>query len=148
MGCQKALFEWADSYDAKDWSRLRKCIAPNLKVDYSAFLNKEWEAMPADEFVQMTSSPHFLGNPLIKTQHFIGLGSYKKLTKSDIEGTVQMRVAHQKYKDSDFTEVAAKGHDHGTGTMWFKRVEGVWKFAGLKPNRRWAEYNMELIFSH
>jgi hypothetical protein len=26
------LFEWADSYDAKDWERLSKCIAPTLKV--------------------------------------------------------------------------------------------------------------------
>lgn len=32
MGCQAALFEWADSYDAKDWDRLRKCVAPSLMV--------------------------------------------------------------------------------------------------------------------
>ena len=104
--------------------------------------------MPADEFVQMASNPHFLGNPLLKTQHFIGLGSYKKLSSDEIEGNVQMRVAHQKYKDSTLVEVAARGHDHGTGTMWFKCIEGVWKLAGLKPNRRWVEYNMELVFGH
>lgn len=32
MGCQAALFEWADSYDAKDWDRLRECVAPKLMV--------------------------------------------------------------------------------------------------------------------
>lgn len=32
MGCQAALFEWADSYDAKDWARLRECVAPSLMV--------------------------------------------------------------------------------------------------------------------
>lgn len=48
-----AVFEWAESYDSKDWKRLEKCIAPTLRVDYRSFLNKIWEAMPADEFVQM-----------------------------------------------------------------------------------------------
>ena len=32
QGIQHALFEWADSYDSKDWDRLAKCIAPTLRV--------------------------------------------------------------------------------------------------------------------
>ncbi|KAE9362668.1 hypothetical protein N431DRAFT_433665 [Stipitochalara longipes BDJ] len=32
MGCMSACFEWADSYDSKDWNRLSKCIAPTLRV--------------------------------------------------------------------------------------------------------------------
>ena len=32
FGCQAALFEWAESYDSKDWDRLSKCIAPVLRV--------------------------------------------------------------------------------------------------------------------
>ena len=32
MGLCNAAYEWADSYDAKDWDRLRKCIAPTLRV--------------------------------------------------------------------------------------------------------------------
>jgi hypothetical protein len=32
LGCSEAAFEWADSYDSKDWDRLRKCIAPTLRV--------------------------------------------------------------------------------------------------------------------
>ena len=32
LGLNHALFEWADSYDAKDWERLSKCIAPTLRV--------------------------------------------------------------------------------------------------------------------
>lgn len=31
-GCQAALFEWVESYDTKDFERLRKCIAPTLRV--------------------------------------------------------------------------------------------------------------------
>lgn len=32
LGLSAAAFEWADSYDSKDWDRLRKCIAPELRV--------------------------------------------------------------------------------------------------------------------
>ncbi len=32
LGLMEACFEWADSYDSKDWVRLRKCIAPTLRV--------------------------------------------------------------------------------------------------------------------
>jgi hypothetical protein len=32
LGLNHALFEWADSYDAKDWARLSRCIAPTLRV--------------------------------------------------------------------------------------------------------------------
>jgi len=35
MGCQTACFEWADSYDSKDWKRLEKCIAPTLRVGHA-----------------------------------------------------------------------------------------------------------------
>jgi Scytalone dehydratase len=38
LGLNHALFEWADSYDAKDWDRLRKCIAPTLRVRPTARL--------------------------------------------------------------------------------------------------------------
>ncbi|MBE3049536.1 hypothetical protein IMZ48_44970, partial [Candidatus Bathyarchaeota archaeon] len=31
LGLNAALYEWADSYDSKDWDRLRRCIAPTLR---------------------------------------------------------------------------------------------------------------------
>lgn len=37
LGLSAAAFEWADSYDSKDWDRLRKCIAPTLRVSWPAF---------------------------------------------------------------------------------------------------------------
>merc|ERR1711964_48889 len=100
MGCMSACFEWADSYDSKDWERLRKCIAPTLRVDYRSFLDKMWEAMPSDEFVIVASNPAVLGNPLLKTQHFIGGTKWEKVSDDEIIGWHQLRVPHQKYKDA------------------------------------------------
>lgn len=32
--CESALFEWAESFDTKDWERLPKCLAPKLHVSF------------------------------------------------------------------------------------------------------------------
>ncbi|KAH8785770.1 putative scytalone dehydratase [Diaporthe sp. PMI_573] len=145
-GCEAALFEWAESFDSKDWERLRACVAPSLRVDYRSFLNKLWENMAADEFAGMVSSPYVLGNPLLKTQHFVGTSKWEKVSTDEVVGHHQMRVAHQKYTESTLKTVSIKGHSHGSATMWYKRVDGVWKFAGLKPNERWFEYDYDKIF--
>jgi scytalone dehydratase len=106
-----------------------------------------WEAMPKDEFIMMASDPRFLGNPLLKTQHFVGLSTWKKVSDDEIEGTHQLRVPHQKYADSSLKEVAVKGHAHGIATMWYKRVEQEWKFAGVCPQIRWSEFDYDKVFA-
>jgi scytalone dehydratase len=116
-------------------------------VDYRSFLNKLWEEMPAEQFVAMASDPKFLGNPLLKTQHFIGATRWEKISDSEMIGHHQVRVAHQKYDDISFKTVAVKGHSHGSGTIWYKKVAGVWKFAGVCPNVRWFEYNYDQVFT-
>ncbi|KAL9610588.1 MAG: hypothetical protein Q9167_004714 [Letrouitia subvulpina] len=146
LGCQAALYEWAESYDNKDRDRLSKCIAPTLRIDYRSFLNKLWEAMPADDFVGMALDPKVLGNPRLKTQHFAGATKWVKTSETEITGYHQMRVAHQKYGDEKMTEVVAKAHAHGKGTMWYRKVDGVWKFAGIEPDIRWSEGDHDKIF--
>ncbi|KAJ5242275.1 uncharacterized protein N7469_000602 [Penicillium citrinum] len=146
LGCQAALYEWAESYDTKDWDRLSKCIAPTLHIDYSAFLNKVWESMPAQEFLGMASHERFLGNQRLKTQHFVGATKWVQNGEDEITGYHQMRVAHQKYGDDDLKEVAVKGHAHGKATIWYRKVEGDWRFAGIQPDIRWSEYDHDKIW--
>ena len=102
--------------------------------------------MPSADFLAMASSPKFVGNPLLKTQHLVGLSTWAKVSEVEVVGTHQLRVAHQKYTEESLSAVAIKGHAHGTATVWYRRVEGVWKFAGLKPNLRWSEYDYDKIF--
>ncbi|KAF2238269.1 putative scytalone dehydratase [Viridothelium virens] len=148
LGCQATLYEWAESYDTKDWDRLSKCIAPTLRIDYRAFLNKLWESMPAERFISMASDRKFLGNPRLKTQHFVGATNWVQTGENEITGYHQMRVAHQKYTDDELTEVAIKGHAHGKGTIWYRKLDDVWKFAGIQPDIRWGEYDHDKIFEH
>ncbi|KAK4177283.1 Scytalone dehydratase [Triangularia setosa] len=148
LGVTEAAFEWADSYDSKDWDRLRKCIAPTLRIDYRSFLNKIWEAMPAEEFIGMISDKSVLGNPLLRTQHFIGGASkWEKVSDDEIIGYHQLRVPHQVYTDSSLSKVEVKGHAHSHNTHYYKKVNGVWKFAGLNPNIRWFEYDFDKVFA-
>ncbi|KAG5933084.1 hypothetical protein E4U53_001091 [Claviceps sorghi] len=147
LACQAVLFEWAESYDTKDWHRLARCIAPTLHVDYRAVLGQLWESMPADDFVKMVSGPRFLGNPLLKTQHHVGASRWHQTSEDAITGHHQMWAAHQKYADAQWKEVALRGHGHGAATTWFRRVDGEWKFAGIKPEIRWTELDLDEMFS-
>ncbi|KAK1749360.1 scytalone dehydratase [Echria macrotheca] len=148
LGCTEAAFEWADSYDSKDWDRLRKCIAPTLRVDYRSFLNKLWEAMPAEEFVAMASDEKVIGNPNLRTQHFIsGASKWEKVSDTEIIGYHQLRVPHQVYTDAAMSKVVLKGHAHSHNTHFYKKVDGVWKFAGLCPDIRWTEDDFDKVFA-
>ena len=116
------------------------------QIDYRAFLNKLWEAMPAESFVSMALDAKVLGNPRLKTQHLVGAAKWVKTGEAEITGYHQMRVAHQRYSDDQLTKVAVKGHAHGKGTVWYRKVGGVWKFAGIEPDIRWSEYDHDKIF--
>lgn len=103
--------------------------------------------MPAAEFITMASSPTVLGNPLLKTQHFIGGTRWEKVSDEEIIGWHQLRVPHQRYTDATMTEVAVKGHAHSTNQHWYRKIDGVWKFAGLNPEIRWSEYDFDRVFA-
>jgi scytalone dehydratase len=131
----------------QDWERLRKIVAPTVRIDYRSFLNKLWPEMPADEYITMASDPKVLGDKKLKTQHFCGGSKFEKVSDDEIIGYHQLRVPHQKYTDETMTTVAVKGHAHSTNTHWYKKVDGVWKFAGLSPDIRWFEYDFDKVFA-
>lgn len=103
--------------------------------------------MPASDFIAMISAPTVLGNPLLRTQHFIGGTRWEKVSDTEVIGHHQLRVPHQKYRDADMTEVVVKGHAHSYNKHWYRKVDGVWKFAGLAPDIRWSEYDFDRVFA-
>ena len=95
----------------------------------------------------MASDPHVLGDPLLKTQHFVGASKWEKVSDTEVIGWHQLRVPHQKYTDETKTQVAVKGHAHSTNQHWYKKVDGKWKFAGLAVDIRWGEYDFDKVFA-
>ena len=102
--------------------------------------------MPADEFMEMVSSQGFLGDALIHTQHHIGASKWEKLSDEEVIGYHQLRAAHQRYTGPDMQTVENKGHGHAMIKHTYKKVDGEWKFAGLRPTVRWNEFEFEKIF--
>lgn len=120
-----------------------------VQIDYRSFLNKLWEAMPAEDFIAMISDRSVLGNPLLRTQHFIGGASkWEKVSDTEVIGYHQLRVPHQVYTDMALQQVAVKGHAHSHNTHYYRKVDGVWKFAGLNPNIRWTEDDFDKVFAN
>ena len=95
----------------------------------------------------MASDPHVLGDPLLKTQHFIGSSKWEKVSDTEVIGWHQLRVPHQRYTDETKTQVAVKGHAHGTNQHWYKKVDGKWKFAGLAVEIKWGEFDFDKVFA-
>lgn len=117
------------------------------QIDYRKFLDKMWEAMPAEEFVAMASSPEVLGDKTLRTQHFIGGTKWEKASDDEIIGWHQLRVPHVKFSDESMKTEVVKGHAHSTNQHWYKKIDGVWKFAGLSPDIRWSEHDFDKIFA-
>jgi scytalone dehydratase len=103
--------------------------------------------MPAEEYLAMASNPEVLGDPLLMTQHFIGGSRWEKVSEDEVIGYHQLRVPHQRWTDATRTAVAIKGHAHSANTHWYKKINGVWKFAGLNPEIRWGEYDFDQVFA-
>lgn len=113
--------------------------------------------MPSEDFIAMISDNSVLGDPTLRTQHFVGASRWERVSADEVIGHHQLRVPHQRY-DKDPTPGAAapgeaparvtlKGHAHSANTHWYKKVNGVWKFAGLRPDIRWSEYDFDQIFA-
>jgi len=135
-------FEWAQSYDTKDWERLQRCLAPSVKLDFRAFGQALHENLSPIDFAAIISNMKVIGDERLKTQHLLGKGKWERLSDGSVTVTHQIRVAHQRYTDKDLVVVANKGHAHGTTQHWFRKIEGSWKLEGVEPQLVFTEYDL------
>lgn len=119
-----------------------------MQVDYRLVMDDRWywQAMSAEDFVKMISDPGFLGDPLVKTQHLLGATWWERVSADEVIGHHQLRAAHNRFTGPDMQRLDRRGHGHATNEHFYRRVDGVWKFAGLRPTVRWNEYDFDKIF--
>ena len=118
------------------------------QVDYRLVMDErwKWDSMPAESFVRMVSSDGFLGDPLVKTQHLLGATEWEQVSETEVIGHHQLRAAHLRFTGPDMQRVDRRGHSHATNEHFYRKVNGVWKFAGLRPTVRFNEFDFEKIF--
>jgi scytalone dehydratase len=102
--------------------------------------------MSSSDFLKMVTDDDFLGDPCVKTQHLLGATRWERVSDTQVIGHHQLRAAHQVYTAPDLKTVKLKGHSHATNEHYYTKVDGVWKFAGLKPTVRWNEHDFEKVF--
>lgn len=135
-------FEWAQSYDTKDWARLHKILAPSIRLDVRPLHGALHESLTPDEYVAILSSPSLIGDKELMSQHLLGQGRWERLGDDSVTVMHQIRVAHQRYSDESFTTVVNHGHSHATVQHWYRRFEGGWKLEGVLPQLGWSEYDL------
>lgn len=124
----------------------RTSVNSHIQVDYSEVNGHKWDTMPADEFVAIMSHVGFVGDPLVHTQHHIGASKWQKVSSDEVIGHHQLRAAHQRYTALDLKTVESKGHGHAMIKHYYRKIDGEWKLAGLRPTVRWNEFEFEKIF--
>lgn len=93
----------------------------------------------------MMKNPLFLGDPNIDSQHLLALSKWEKISDTEIVSHHQSRAAHMRWEEGR-KKIAAKGHGHGLVITTYRKVDGVWKWAGIKTKVRWNEHEFEKVF--
>lgn len=135
-------FEWAQSYDTKDWERLQQCLAPSIRLDFRSLRGALHEDLSPTEYAAILSDKKLLGDKRLKTQHLLGRGKWEVLSNGTVHIWHQIRVAHQRYTNEDLAVVENKGHAHGTTQHWYRKIEGTWKLEGVEPQLEFTEYDL------
>ncbi|TVY21545.1 Scytalone dehydratase [Lachnellula arida] len=135
-------YEWASSYDTKDWTRLHRCLAPSLRLDFRSLQGSLHEQLSPEAFVAILADVKLLGDKRMKTQHLLGGARWERLGDGTVQAWHQIRVAHQRYVSEDLAVVANKGHAHGVTRHWYRKVDGAWMLEGVAPELGWSEYDL------
>lgn len=110
------------------------------QVDYSQVNGRHWPQMPRDDFVNAMRQYGFVGDQLVRTHHHIGASKWHKVSDDYVIGHHQLRASHQRFAAADLQVVQNQGSGHSVMQIFYRRLQGEWKIAGMKPTVRWHEY--------
>ena len=106
----------------------------------------KWPAMSVDEYMEMATDKDFLGDHLMQTQHLTGASYYERTSSTEAVGHHQVRAAHMVYSGPDLKVLATEGHAHASNIHGHRKIGGVWKFAGLRPDVFSREYDFPAVW--
>jgi scytalone dehydratase len=137
---RNVAFEWAESYDTKDWDRLERCLGPSIRLDFRGLGGALHESLSPDEYAGILIG--VIGDKRLKTQHHLGGSKWERLPDGTVQAWHQLRVAHQRYTNECLSAVVNHGHGHGVVQHGYRKVDGTWKLEVVVPSLHWSEYDL------
>ena len=101
--------------------------------------------MPRDDFINTMRRHGLVGDPHIRTQHHIGASKWEKQSDDYVIGYHQLRAAHQRYSAADMRTIESEGNGHSLIKMFYRRLQGEWKIAGMRPTVRLTDFKKARI---
>lgn len=90
LALSRITFEWADSYDSKDFSRLEAILAPTVTLDYSEAFGQKPMTLPREDFMKLSNNENRLGG-IVDCIHHIGGSKYDRTGEDSVTGYHQVR---------------------------------------------------------
>ncbi|KAL7934621.1 Scytalone dehydratase [Trichoderma chlorosporum] len=140
LSIRNIAFEWAESYDTKDWGRLKECLAPAVRLDFRSLRGELHENLTPEAYSTILIG--MIGDKRLRTQHFLGAAQWEVLSDGRVRVAHQIRAVHQRYTDETLTELVNKGHGLGVTVHWYEKVNGVWKLEGVQPRLDISEFDI------
>jgi scytalone dehydratase len=89
LALSRLTFEWADSYDSKDFTRLSSILAPTVTLDYSEAFGQKPLTMTCDAFLKLSNNENRLGG-IVDCIHHIGGSKYDRTGPDSVTGYHQV----------------------------------------------------------
>lgn len=89
LALSRITFEWADSYDSKDFSRLEAILAPQVTLDYSEAFGQKPITMSKSAFMALSNNENRLGG-IVDCVHHIGGSKYDRTGPESVTGSHQV----------------------------------------------------------
>lgn len=89
LALSRITFEWADSYDSKQFDRLEAILAPEVTLDYSEAFSQKPVTMSREAFMKLSDHPNRLGG-IVDCIHHIGGSKYDRTGPDTVTGYHQV----------------------------------------------------------
>jgi scytalone dehydratase len=85
----RLTFDWADSYDSKNFALLASILAPTVTVDYSEAFGQKPITMSKADILKLSSNENRLGG-IVDCIHHIGGSKYDRTSDDQVTGYIQV----------------------------------------------------------
>lgn len=117
-----------------------------MQLDYSEAMGTKFENIPAKQFVAMSNHKNRMGG-LVDSIHLIGGSKYERTGPDAVTGHHQVRTEYTRFTGMDKKTVEARGYGLTMMLHSYKKIDGKWKLAGVKPCTRFDAFNFDKIFA-